>query len=331
MGWAAFLAPVVMGNPDRPELATDLEATFCSIDPVMARQFAEVTFLGDNRADLARVTTPSLIDPVHATTPSHRWRSARTFTSTFAGSTPPHDRGDRPLPARQPPGGDDPAIREYLAARRAQSAGLSLDAAVSLGAASTRSRAASLLPLRRPADPRRRTGRWARSSGARRPSSSAQSFDELLSLAVADPVPDPRLPGAARRRPGRGGLPDAGVGRRATAVPVLLNAARRRGPPGHRVRRPGRPDPGALAVGGRLLRPRQALERERAASGKLADGARRDRRGSDGPVRRRAAQPRVPRRVRRRHQPRASDADHDDLRHEPRPAPSATAPWTPMR
>ena len=61
MGWAAFLAPIVMGNPDRPELAADLETTFCSIDPAMARQFAEVTFLSDNRADLARVTTPSLI------------------------------------------------------------------------------------------------------------------------------------------------------------------------------------------------------------------------------------------------------------------------------
>ena len=61
MGWAAFLAPVVMGNPDRPELATDLEKTFCSIDPVMARQFAQVTFRADNRPDLARVSTPSLI------------------------------------------------------------------------------------------------------------------------------------------------------------------------------------------------------------------------------------------------------------------------------
>ena len=61
LGWAAYLAPVVMGNPDRPELATDLESTFCSIDPVMARQFAEVTFRADNRADLAKVAVPSLI------------------------------------------------------------------------------------------------------------------------------------------------------------------------------------------------------------------------------------------------------------------------------
>jgi sigma-B regulation protein RsbQ len=61
MGWAGVLAPIVMGNPDRPKLASDLEATFCSIDPVMARQFAEVTFRADNRPDLARVRTPSLI------------------------------------------------------------------------------------------------------------------------------------------------------------------------------------------------------------------------------------------------------------------------------
>jgi sigma-B regulation protein RsbQ len=61
IGWAAFLAPIVMGNPDRPELASDLERTFCSIDPIMARQFAEVTFRADNRVDLPKVTTPSLI------------------------------------------------------------------------------------------------------------------------------------------------------------------------------------------------------------------------------------------------------------------------------
>jgi sigma-B regulation protein RsbQ len=60
-GWASYLAPVVMGNPQRPELSRDLEATFCAIDPVMARQFAEVTFLSDNRDDLHRVSTPSVI------------------------------------------------------------------------------------------------------------------------------------------------------------------------------------------------------------------------------------------------------------------------------
>ena len=61
MGWAAFLAPIVMGSPERPELAAGLEETFCSIDPVMARQFARITFKADNRDDLAKVTTPALI------------------------------------------------------------------------------------------------------------------------------------------------------------------------------------------------------------------------------------------------------------------------------
>ncbi len=61
LGWAEFLAPIVMGNPDRPELTTGLQETFCSIDPVMARQFARITFKADNRQDLAKVTTPTLI------------------------------------------------------------------------------------------------------------------------------------------------------------------------------------------------------------------------------------------------------------------------------
>lgn len=60
-GWATYLAPIVMGNPDHPELASSLEETFCSIDPVMARQFAAVTFRGDNRTDLEAVRHPTLI------------------------------------------------------------------------------------------------------------------------------------------------------------------------------------------------------------------------------------------------------------------------------
>ena len=61
MGWAHYLAPAVMGNPQEPELGQELEASFCSTDPVIARRFAEVTFFGDNRRDLPQVTTPSLI------------------------------------------------------------------------------------------------------------------------------------------------------------------------------------------------------------------------------------------------------------------------------
>jgi sigma-B regulation protein RsbQ len=61
MGWANYLAPAVMNNSDQPELSAELEASFCSTDPVIARRFAEATFFADNRADLSAVTVPSLI------------------------------------------------------------------------------------------------------------------------------------------------------------------------------------------------------------------------------------------------------------------------------
>ncbi|HZH34126.1 MAG TPA: alpha/beta hydrolase [Pyrinomonadaceae bacterium] len=61
LGWASFLAPVIMKNPDNPELVGELEASFCSTDPRFARRFAETTFYSDNRADLPKVKTPSLI------------------------------------------------------------------------------------------------------------------------------------------------------------------------------------------------------------------------------------------------------------------------------
>ncbi len=61
IGWANFLAQVVMKNPDQPELAEELEKSFCSIDPKITRRFAEVTFFSDNREDLHKVKVPSLI------------------------------------------------------------------------------------------------------------------------------------------------------------------------------------------------------------------------------------------------------------------------------
>ena len=61
IGWANFLAPVVMKNEDRPELTRELNESFCSTDPKITRRFAETTFFADNRADLASVRVPSLI------------------------------------------------------------------------------------------------------------------------------------------------------------------------------------------------------------------------------------------------------------------------------
>ncbi|WP_025761869.1 alpha/beta fold hydrolase [Dyadobacter tibetensis] len=61
IGWSNYIAPNIMGNPDRPELGEELTESFCSTDPVVARQFAEVTFLSDNRADLVKTRHPTLV------------------------------------------------------------------------------------------------------------------------------------------------------------------------------------------------------------------------------------------------------------------------------
>ncbi|MFE4054249.1 alpha/beta fold hydrolase [Streptomyces sp. YIM B13518] len=61
LGWSATMAPVIMGNPDRPELGEELANSFCATDPDIARVFARTTFLSDSRKDLAGVTVPTLI------------------------------------------------------------------------------------------------------------------------------------------------------------------------------------------------------------------------------------------------------------------------------
>jgi sigma-B regulation protein RsbQ len=61
MGWSTAMAPVIMGNPDRPELGEELTNSFCRTDPDIAKEFARVTFYSDNRADLEKVKIPSLI------------------------------------------------------------------------------------------------------------------------------------------------------------------------------------------------------------------------------------------------------------------------------
>jgi sigma-B regulation protein RsbQ len=61
LGWSSAMAPVIMGNADRPELGDELTESFCRTDPAIASRFARVTFLSDNRADLGRVTIPTLV------------------------------------------------------------------------------------------------------------------------------------------------------------------------------------------------------------------------------------------------------------------------------
>lgn len=61
LGWSHAIAPVIMGNTERPDLSRKLEAAFCRTDPACARIFARATFLSDNRGDLAQVSVPTLV------------------------------------------------------------------------------------------------------------------------------------------------------------------------------------------------------------------------------------------------------------------------------
>jgi sigma-B regulation protein RsbQ len=87
LGWSAAMAPVIMGNPDRPELGEELTNSFCRTDPAIARQFARVTFFSDNRTDLPKVRTPSLVlqcsDDVIAPEPVGRYVDRQLPDSTL--------------------------------------------------------------------------------------------------------------------------------------------------------------------------------------------------------------------------------------------------------
>jgi sigma-B regulation protein RsbQ len=61
LGWASAMAPTIMGAPDRPDLRQELTNSFCQTDPEIAKHFARVTFLSDNRADLPKLQTRALI------------------------------------------------------------------------------------------------------------------------------------------------------------------------------------------------------------------------------------------------------------------------------
>ncbi|MCZ2826745.1 MULTISPECIES: alpha/beta fold hydrolase [unclassified Modestobacter] len=98
LGWSTAMAPVIMGNPDRPELAAELTNSFCRTDPDVARQFARVSFLSDNRADLPGVDVPTLvlqcaedvIAPETAGRYVHEHIAGSTFTQLTATGHCPH-------------------------------------------------------------------------------------------------------------------------------------------------------------------------------------------------------------------------------------------------
>jgi sigma-B regulation protein RsbQ len=61
LGWSSTMAPLIVGNADRPQLGEELTDSFCRTDPDIASHFARVTFLSDNRRDLDEVSVPTLV------------------------------------------------------------------------------------------------------------------------------------------------------------------------------------------------------------------------------------------------------------------------------
>jgi sigma-B regulation protein RsbQ len=113
LGWSSAMAPVIVGNPDRPELGEELTNSFCRTDPEIARHFARVTFLSDNRADLAAVRTPALVlqcaDDVIAPTAVGDYVHAQLPASTLVRM-----RATGHCPNLSAPDETIAAIREFL-------------------------------------------------------------------------------------------------------------------------------------------------------------------------------------------------------------------------
>ncbi len=61
LGWSSTMAPVIMGTPGQPALSEELTNSFCRTEPDIAKQFARVTFMSDNRQDIVGLATPTLI------------------------------------------------------------------------------------------------------------------------------------------------------------------------------------------------------------------------------------------------------------------------------
>ena len=60
-GWSQGFAPVMMGQPEHPELVLGLTNSFLRTNPAIAKHFARVTFFSDTRTELGFLTIPTLI------------------------------------------------------------------------------------------------------------------------------------------------------------------------------------------------------------------------------------------------------------------------------
>jgi sigma-B regulation protein RsbQ len=117
LGWSAAMAPVIMGNADRPELGEELKNSFCATDPDMARVFARTTFLSDSRDDLKNVRVPTLV--LECSQDVIAPREVGTFVhQAIAGSTLVTLDATGHCPHLSAPEATNQAIIEFLAALR---------------------------------------------------------------------------------------------------------------------------------------------------------------------------------------------------------------------
>ncbi|NAZ74232.1 alpha/beta fold hydrolase [Kineococcus sp. T13] len=61
LSWTATVAPMLMGNADRPELGEEFTGAMRQLHPGTARDFARATFTTDSRELLTRVSTPTVV------------------------------------------------------------------------------------------------------------------------------------------------------------------------------------------------------------------------------------------------------------------------------
>ncbi|HEY9875121.1 MAG TPA: alpha/beta hydrolase [Candidatus Obscuribacterales bacterium] len=59
--WATGFAPLVVGNPDKPELASEFASTLSAIRPDIAQAVSKVIFESDHRAELPQLKVPTVI------------------------------------------------------------------------------------------------------------------------------------------------------------------------------------------------------------------------------------------------------------------------------
>ena len=85
--WSRAVAPLVMGNADRPALTERLADSFCAMDPAIALRWARATFLADLRPLIPQVHVPSVVlqstDDALAPVPVGQWLAAQLPRSRF--------------------------------------------------------------------------------------------------------------------------------------------------------------------------------------------------------------------------------------------------------